>query len=407
MDNWDEIRTAYQVARMGTVSGAAEVLGVHHATVIRHIDAIEGRLGVKLFQRHARGYTPTEAGQDLLRVAQATEDQFNQLSGRLKGQGDEVTGELVVTSLASLSPLLVPALAEFQATHPGLIVRFLTGERLFRLEYGEAHVAIRAGSAPDQPDNVVQRFADLPVAMYASRGATWPNMAAPSTVISPGINSSAPTIPTAVSPMPSGCRPMFHRRQSPFAATAARPRMRRSSPGARHRLHGRLWEAARHPDLVQVMPPQDDWSGALWLVTHVDLHRTNQGAKFPAPPQGTVAGVVANERCKVSRPVPGSARGRRGTWRCWPFRRWWRGSFSLGTQVANEIAPAALNAARFAIAAVVIGIFAAATGKVSRAAFSAPWRYLVAGWALRRLFRADVRRVEDGQGGQRLGGFSR
>ena len=68
MDNWDEIRTAYQVAQMGTVSGAAEVLGVHHATVIRHIDALEGRLGVKLFQRHARGYTATEAGEDLLRV---------------------------------------------------------------------------------------------------------------------------------------------------------------------------------------------------------------------------------------------------------------------------------------------------------------------------------------------------
>ena len=33
MDNWDEVRTAYQVARIGTVSGAAEVLGVHHATV--------------------------------------------------------------------------------------------------------------------------------------------------------------------------------------------------------------------------------------------------------------------------------------------------------------------------------------------------------------------------------------
>ena len=62
MDNWDEIRTAYQVARMGTVSGAAEILGVHHATVIRHIDALEARLGVKLFQRHARGYTATEAG---------------------------------------------------------------------------------------------------------------------------------------------------------------------------------------------------------------------------------------------------------------------------------------------------------------------------------------------------------
>jgi len=55
------------------------------------------------------------------------------------------------------------------------------------------------------------------------------------------------------------------------------------------------------------------------------------------------------------------------------------GSFSLGTRVANEIAPAAINAARFAIAAMVIGTLAAATGKVTRRAFAAPWRYLVLG----------------------------
>ena len=101
MDSWDEIRTAYQVARMGTVSGAAEVLGVHHATVIRHIDALEAQLGVKLFQRHARGYTATEAGADLLLVAQATDDQFTQLAGRIRGQGEGISGELLVTSLVA------------------------------------------------------------------------------------------------------------------------------------------------------------------------------------------------------------------------------------------------------------------------------------------------------------------
>ena len=158
MDNWDEIRTAFQVARLGTVSGAADVLGVHHATVIRHIDALEGRLGVKLFQRHARGYTPTEAGTDLLRVAQTTDEQFAQLAGRIKGRGNDVSGELVITSLVSLSALLAPVVQRFQAAYPDVIIRFLTGDRLFRLEYGEAHVAIRAGAAPDQPDNVVQPF---------------------------------------------------------------------------------------------------------------------------------------------------------------------------------------------------------------------------------------------------------
>ena len=169
MDNWDEIRTAFQVARLGTVSGAADVLGVHHATVIRHIDALEGRLGVKLFQRHARGYTATEAGQDLLRVAQTTDEQFAQLEGRIKGQGEGVKGELVVTSLVSLAPLLAPILQSFQEMHPEVIIRFLTGDRVFRLEYGEAHVAIRAGSAPDQPDNVVQPFYNTRMGMFASR----------------------------------------------------------------------------------------------------------------------------------------------------------------------------------------------------------------------------------------------
>ena len=54
MENWDEIRTAFQVARLGTVSGAADVLGVHHATVIRHIDALEKRLGTQLMHRSTR-----------------------------------------------------------------------------------------------------------------------------------------------------------------------------------------------------------------------------------------------------------------------------------------------------------------------------------------------------------------
>jgi drug/metabolite transporter (DMT)-like permease len=55
------------------------------------------------------------------------------------------------------------------------------------------------------------------------------------------------------------------------------------------------------------------------------------------------------------------------------------GSFSLGSLAANEIAPAALNAARFALAALVIGVAALALGKLDRAAFAAPWRYLVLG----------------------------
>jgi len=55
------------------------------------------------------------------------------------------------------------------------------------------------------------------------------------------------------------------------------------------------------------------------------------------------------------------------------------GSFSLGAQAANQIAPIALNAVRFVIGAVVVAGIALATGGLPARAFRAPWRYLVLG----------------------------
>ncbi|GAA6195142.1 LysR family transcriptional regulator [Pseudophaeobacter sp.] len=279
MENWDEVRTAYQVARMGTVSGAAEVLGVHHATVIRHIDAIETRLGVKLFQRHARGYTPTESGQDLLRVAQATDDQFSQLVGRLKGQGEEVSGELVVTSLSSMSHLLVPVLTEFQQMHPGLVIRYLTGERLFRLEYGEAHVALRAGNAPDQPDNVVQPFLKQKIGLFASQ----------SYVDQHGMLKGVDDLknhqfvgtdnPDSRAPFNKWLREHTTEETIIFRCSDGVAMQEAVMAGAGIGFMS-MWEASRRPALVKMMDPQADWEGSLWLVTHVDLHRTNKVQSF-------------------------------------------------------------------------------------------------------------------------------
>ena len=55
------------------------------------------------------------------------------------------------------------------------------------------------------------------------------------------------------------------------------------------------------------------------------------------------------------------------------------GSFALGSIVANEIAPTALNALRFFISLLVIGAACLATGGIPRTTWTAPWRYLVLG----------------------------
>jgi len=279
VDNWDEIRTAYHVARLGTVSGAAEALGVHHATVIRHIDALEGRLGAKLFQRHARGYTATEAGNDLLKVAQSTDDQFTQLAGRIRGRGEEVTGDLIVTTLAGLAPLLIPSIVKFQDEHPDLIVRLLTGSRVFRLEYGEAHVAIRAGNAPEDPDNVVQPFCHQSGGMFASRGYIEEfgmplgenDFVGHRFVVNDDQNTRAPFDRWLWDHVPV--------EQLTFRATEQGVLQRAVRDGAGIGYMP-IWDAANYPDLVQVLAPREDWSSPLWMVTHVDLHRTMKVQTF-------------------------------------------------------------------------------------------------------------------------------
>ncbi|WP_319824813.1 LysR family transcriptional regulator [Thalassovita sp.] len=279
MDNWDEIRTAFQVAKMGTVSGAADVLGVHHATVIRHIDALESRLGVKLFQRHARGYTATEAGQDLLRVAQGVDEQFSQLSGRILGRGQQVSGELVITSLSGLAQVLLPIIAEFQAEYPDLIVRYLTGDRLFRLEYGEAHIAIRAGSAPQDPDNVVQPLTQQRVGLYASK-AYAERMGVPKSreefsqhcfVGTDNGDSRAPFFKWMWEHVPHD--------RIVFRSTDIRTLSLAVTEGVGIGFMS-TWYVGQLDNLIEVMPPQEDWEAPLWLVTHVALHRMTKVQAF-------------------------------------------------------------------------------------------------------------------------------
>ncbi len=279
VDTWDEIRTAYQVARLGTVSGAADVLGVHHATVIRHIDALEKRLGTKLFQRHARGYTATEAGRDLLSTAQRTEEQFGQLVSRIKGQGETVTGELVVTSISGIAHILSLVFAEFQELHPDVTIRFYSDMRLFRLDYGEAHVAIRAGAAPEDADYVVQPLVRVRAGLYAAK----------SYVQKYGRPNSPADFPAHrfISHVDADSRAPFYRwlrdNVPPEAVTyrASEPEASRAAVRAGLGLgFVPVRDAEQDDGLVEILPPQADWDSLLWIVTHVDLHRTLKVQSF-------------------------------------------------------------------------------------------------------------------------------
>ncbi|MBD9526923.1 LysR family transcriptional regulator [Paracoccus sp. PAR01] len=265
-ESWDDIRAALAVARSGTVSGAAQVLDVHHATVIRRINALEARLGARLFQRHARGYTLTEAGRLLLEAGAAAEARFSQMAARISGTGERIEGEITVTSVQGMSDLVMPRLVALMRQHPGLRLNYTTDTRLFRLDAGEAHVAIRAGAKPVEPDYVVSPWLRLAASLYASEGylAQHGPVTDPSAhrFIIPGAESRpAPHMRWLAAHLPAANIAMISNDADARLAAI------RAGLGLGWLLPGEV------DDLTEVMS-LPDWESQLWLVSHVDLHRS-------------------------------------------------------------------------------------------------------------------------------------
>lgn len=279
MNRWNSIRTAHYLAKLGTISATAKQLGVHRATILRHVDALEQELGVKLFQRNARGYLTTEAGEDLTRVASATEDQFSQLFNRLKQRSEPLSGEFIITSLGPLVPVMIPIIKKFQQRYPGIQLRYLISETLFRLEYGEAHVAIRSGPRPDAPDNVVIPFAKHPVTMYAHMDylTNHGRPAEPDKLDGHKFLSFEELLPNV--PVHKWIMKHIHESEIVLKTNDIQVIKQALLNGIGIGFQFQH-EAVLHPQLVELFPPQEEWEVNQWLVTHGDLHRSAKVQAF-------------------------------------------------------------------------------------------------------------------------------
>jgi len=156
MDKWNEMRTAYKLAKHKTLSATAKELGVHRSTVMRHIDTLENNLSIVLFQRNDKGYIPTEAGLKIMQLGEITENQFDQLSNQLRHHQQELEGLLKITCLAPMASLLMPIIKEYQTLYSKMRIEIISDVRNYNLEYGEADIALRiSAKKPQTLDNVV------------------------------------------------------------------------------------------------------------------------------------------------------------------------------------------------------------------------------------------------------------
>lgn len=148
---WNDYRTILAISRSGGLAPAARALRVNHATVFRQVNAMEARLGTRLFDRHRSGYSLTAVGEVALAAAEAMEEQAHAAERRMAGGDLNLTGTIRVTAPDDMAQrLLLPIFAAFRARYSRIELEVIVNNRPLNLARREADVAIRPTTAPPQ-----------------------------------------------------------------------------------------------------------------------------------------------------------------------------------------------------------------------------------------------------------------
>ena len=129
--NRGDLELLLAVRAHASLAATASAAGVVPSVVTKKLAAMEARLGFKLFQRTTRRVVPTAEGEALCERAAALVQSFSQLEADLLERRTEPMGVIRLAATFGFGRLwLGPALADFQALHPGLQVQLQLTEQL-------------------------------------------------------------------------------------------------------------------------------------------------------------------------------------------------------------------------------------------------------------------------------------
>ncbi|MER5488232.1 LysR substrate-binding domain-containing protein [Streptomyces sp. NPDC002812] len=142
------------VARHGSFTAAAQVLGYTQSAVSRQVQTLEEEWGTPLFDRLPRGVRLTEAGRALLPHAEAVGERLRAARAELDALRALDGGRLRIGAFSTADAALLPrTLAAFRARHPAVRVTRTEGgsaRQLALLAAGELDLGV-VGTACGQP----------------------------------------------------------------------------------------------------------------------------------------------------------------------------------------------------------------------------------------------------------------
>src|SRR4051794_12069793 len=156
------MRVLREVAVQGSFSAAAEALSFTQSAVSQQIAALEREAGTVLVQRGARGVRLTEAGEALVRHADAILSRLADAEAELEAIAGLKGGRLRMASFESAGATLMPlAIAQFRERHPAIELTMVMGEpdeTEPQLKSGELDLVIGFGSRLAEDDGIERQF---------------------------------------------------------------------------------------------------------------------------------------------------------------------------------------------------------------------------------------------------------
>ena len=156
------------INRLGSLSAAAQLLGISRSSVSKQLAALEGKIGSRLFNRTTRKIVLTEVGRQVLQEAYKVELALQTIEHISEDSQSVIAGDLNVTCATAQGRVhLVPLITKFLAHYPKVNVNLQLEDRFVDMVAENMDVSIRIGYLADST-LIARKLGDLSGVLCAS-----------------------------------------------------------------------------------------------------------------------------------------------------------------------------------------------------------------------------------------------
>jgi DNA-binding transcriptional LysR family regulator len=169
MDRWREMELFVQIAEQGSLTRAAEAVGLSNAAASRHLSTLEQRVAARLVERNTRRLYLTEVGEAFYQRCKSILADMQDAESMANATAVNPTGDLRITASVSFAMRhIAPILPAFTQRYPHVNVHLMTSNRYYDLIENGIDLAIRTREGEADSTLTIRRLAETRRVLAAS-----------------------------------------------------------------------------------------------------------------------------------------------------------------------------------------------------------------------------------------------